>query len=403
MILKKSGKRVVAKLFLIVVYLAALDVAIGIIFRYPSDPVKTRPSEFQQYFEYGRSTEGKFSRMTVEMRDWGWLTGPPGVLQRDASGKPGKPVIALYGMSHTGDLASAVSKLTAVYAVRAKTAPGGTPNWAYAAYQTDEERPRVAVAVLGIMTLGVPFITTTTGATMNFDASYLYTYPRYFLRDGSLIASWPPFTSLEGFFTYFHNADKWRQYRKWLSANDGYYDPLLFKKSFLDESSLGRSLRRLYAVRSRERKESLVYGPQGFRRGTEVVAVLRAIVRDFARSAREQGSLPIIYVINNQGCGKDLLMILLPTLEADHIPYLSTDKICPPDDPSAFKPGRDGHFTEEKNLELARALLDIIRDQRLPIPGAVAAATSQASRQPQATSVIAENARGSGSQGVHAQ
>jgi hypothetical protein len=361
---KAITKHIAWRILLLILYLVVLDVAISAVFRYPSNPLEKKPSEFQQYFEYGRSVEGKYSRMTQKMRDWGWVGASSRAPLADTKDQVHQSVVALYGMSHTGDLATAIAEADKGYAVRALIAPGATPNWAYAAYQKDESPQRADAVVLGIMTLGVPFITTTSGAMMSFDAGYPYTYPRYLLKDGKLEARWPPFSDLEGFLAYFNDAGKWSEYRKWLSVNDGYYDPLLFRSNLLDESSLGRLFRRAYALRSRGNRTARVYDSQGFREGTEEIAVLRAIVQAFAENARMKGSIPVIYIVNNQGCGDQLLQVLRPVLDADRIPYLSTDKICPPGDPSAFLPGSDGHFTAEKNLELANALIAIIDRER---------------------------------------
>jgi hypothetical protein len=48
----------------IISYLILIDVAVYIIFKYPPDPKNTSPSALQLFFEYGRSVEGKLSRMT---------------------------------------------------------------------------------------------------------------------------------------------------------------------------------------------------------------------------------------------------------------------------------------------------------------------------------------------------
>ena len=346
-------------------YLLALDILLNVVFRYPSDPAKTQPTAFQQYFENGRSVEGKFSRMTREMLNWGWVDVAKYRTLPTTSETEKGLIVAFYGMSHTEDLAKAVGEAHKNFIIRTVMAPGATPNWAFAAYQTDRDRIRATAVVLGIMTLGVPLVTTTSGATMHFFNSYPYTYPRYYLHRGKLRAEWPPFTDAEGFLIAFHSPEKWRQYRIWLSRNDRYYDPLLFDKCLLDGSTLGRLLRRAYAQRTREEKIARVYDSRGFNANAEEVAVLRSIVSEFASGARKRGTIPVIYLINNQGCGDHLLRAVKPILDSENIPYLSTEKICPPDDPRAFLPGADGHFTHEKNVELAGALIGLIEQERL--------------------------------------
>lgn len=352
--------RLVGRLALVLAYLVVLDVIINIVFRYPAEPARNQPSSFQRYFEYGRSVEGKFSRMTETMWGWGWLDGPKGGPEPEVWNAGERIVVALYGMSHTRDLAKAIAKSCTGYEVRACTAPGATANYALAAYQMDKKCGSATAVVLGVMTEGVPYVTTTSGATMHFDMSYPYTYPRYRLSSEGLTPAWPPFVSVKNFMEYRNDSAKWKRYRNWLAQNDRYYNPVLYWASALDASSLIRILRRAYAVRTRERQVAAVYDAEGFKENTEEIAVLRGVVMEFAMVARRNGAIPVVYVINNQGCGDHLLRVLRPVFAEARIPYLSTHRICPPDDPKAFMPGSDGHFTEAKNAELARALISLI-------------------------------------------
>jgi hypothetical protein len=356
----RPGVRLLIRLLFVLGYLILLDIVLNSVFRYPHDPAKHPPTAFQQYFEYGRSVEGKFAMLNDVSATHGWIGGIDDGPSLISQPHVNEELVTFYGMSHTEDLASSFSRNSAGFAVRIVMAPGATPNWSFAAYQKDRIGYHSRVVILGVMTLGVPYMTSTSGATMHFDASYPYTYPRYLIEGDELNARWPPFCTAHGFAACFHDASRWREYRNWLRTNDGYYDPLLFSRSFLDNSSLVRLLRRAYATNMRSEKFSNVYTSDGFVEGSEEVAVLKRIVAEFARTARDDGSLPVIYIINNQGCRDDLLRILMPVLKRDRIPYLSTDKLCPPDNPSSFKPGTDGHFTEGKNMELAQSLLSIL-------------------------------------------
>ena len=75
--------------------------------------------------------------------------------------------------------------------------------------------------------------------------------------------------------------------------------------------------------------------------------------------AREQKSIPIIYLVNNEGRGAHLYQVLKPVLEANEIPFLSTHTICPPDDPTVYT-GINSHFIPSKDQELAREIIKII-------------------------------------------
>ena len=344
----------------ILIYLVLFDLVLNIVFRYPEDPVSNPPSRFRQYFEYGRSVEGKLKRIKGEMAKWGWVDATRYKPLPNDAGAEGQVLVALYGMSHTNRLGEAIPKVDSRYVIRMINAPGATPNWSFTAFLEDIDRHQAKVVVLGIMTQGVPFINTTCGGTLSFDVSYAYTYPRYRVSNGTLAVSWPPFFTSEGFTASLASEELWREYRAWLSENDKYYDPLLFHESFLDISVIGRSLRRAYASASRQRSIAGVYGPEGFNTSSEEIQVLQVIIVEFAMTARQSGKIPFIYIINNRGSSDHLLQALQPVLNRDGIPFLSTHEICPPDDPTVFLPGGDNHFTDEKEMELAAAFLDLV-------------------------------------------
>jgi hypothetical protein len=358
---ERSLARIVwPKLLMMLAYLICLDLVIGIVFRFPEDTSKKRPTDFQEFFEYGRSVEGKFSRLNEMTINWGWI----GQSSRDFSPKemkiPQGGEIAFYGMSHTGDLAAAFAKKNPSWTVHSISAPGAAPNWAYAAFIDSKYSGAESVAVLGIMTLGVPFVTTTSGSTMHFDASYPYTYPRFRLDGESLKELWPPIRAKEEFVKALKDAGEWRNYKNWLARNDNYYDPLLFNKSIMDDSSILRLVRRSYANNNRDKRIAKIYDGGKFNEDAEEVLLTKSIISEFARLARGKKIVPIVFVVNNQGCGDDMLRLIMPILNASNIKYLSSDKICPPNDPKVFLPGRDGHFTPEKDEQLADALSKVI-------------------------------------------
>jgi hypothetical protein len=347
-------------------YLLAIDVAANLFFAYPSDPRNTSPSKMRRYFEYGRSVEGKLDRMTrrtnaesAPILAAGWL--PAGRTAPDAgpAGRATKPVVTLYGMSHANLLAEEMARGDETVQIRSRAAPLGTPTWAYTAYLRDRERVRSDVAILTVMTETIPLLSATSGGTMYFDGAYPYTWPRYYLVDGTLRSVAPPFLSVEGYREHFYDEGRWSAYRRWLEAHDSYYDPLLFRRSVLDGSSLLRLLRRSYAFATRARKKAAVYDDaRGFDASSEEVRLLDAIVADFARSARREGTRPIVFVVNNLNTGARAFELLRPTLERDRVPCLSSHELCPPDEPRNYLP--DSHFTPAKNAELARAMVDLV-------------------------------------------
>ncbi len=361
------------------IYIIVIDVAVNILFHYPINP-HTKPGRLQDYFEYGRSVEGKLLKMTRPSAGesgprvmGGWLKSAKyKSLLKEASNK-GEILIALYGMSHTEELWKAISKTDKRYLIRGFMAAGATPNWSYAAYEFDKGRHKAAVVILGILTNGVALVTSTTGMTAHFDMSYPYTFPRYTVKNEDLVVEHPPYYDAKDYLEYFYDQSKWNEYRAWLAEYDKYYDSILFQRSIFDYSSFFRLFRRAYSERQKQRLLKRVYTKTGFNEESEEVTIIRAIIRSFAESAREENTIPIIYIVNTQGRGDHLFRVLKPVLDAHKIPYLSTHIISPPDDPRVFLT-ENSHFTQSKDMELAKEMINIIqkeleqkRDKKQPL------------------------------------
>jgi len=353
----------------ILFYVVLIDASINVAFRYPQDPQVIDPTFLQDYFEYGRSVEGKLAVMTKKSESesapkvrGGWLKSDKHTSLPNRTSKPDEVLVALYGMSHTECLWEAMQKLNEKYLIRGFMSAGATPNWAYAAYELDNGRHKADAVVLGLMTEGVSLVTSTTGMTAYFDNSYPYTFPRYSVRNGAFSVSYPPFMDAKKFIQYFYDEKRWDEYRKWLVKNDKWYDQLLFRKSLLDHSSFVRLLRRAYSEREKQKIVGSVYNGAGFIENSEEVAVVRAIVKLFAESARGQGIIPVVYIVNLQGQGDHLFKMLESVLDANKIAYLSTHIICPPDDPRVYL-AENSHFTPSKDIELAKEMINIIQEQ----------------------------------------
>lgn len=353
-------------------YLVFFDIGVNILFKYPKDPRNISPPMLAQFFEYGRSVEGKLQRMTRQTNEEsapivssGWIVEPEVRYFSDVRDSAGHPTITVYGMSHSVLLAEDLAKVDKAFVVRSLGAPGAIPSWAYAAYMSDRLAQHSDVVIMAVMTRGIALTCTTSGTTNHFDSVWPYTYPRYFSKNGSLVESRPPFMSLAGYREYFYDPEKWASYKNWLSLNDKYYDPLLFRKTILDKSCIIRMLRRAYAYSSRRKKEARVYDDRtGFNIDSEEVQILQSLIVNFAEEAKKDNSLPIVYIVNNVFMGDHLFRLLEPTLTAHQILYLSSHEICPPDNPTLFE--TNSHFIPSKNILLARAMMDIIKAHLQP-------------------------------------
>jgi hypothetical protein len=348
-----------------VIGLIAIDVGVNVFFSLPPDP-RVKPNRVQRYFDNGRSTEGKVRYLLGESEDAahpilarGWLAPERLESEPARAGSGERRLIAVYGMSHARRLARAVSRVADDVAVRDVTAPAATPNWSYGAYRMDRPAHEADAAVLGILAYNVSKLSTTTAMTAYFDMAFPYGQPRYRVEQGRLQETLPFFRSADDFRAAFFDPDRWDQFRESLLQHDRYYDPFLFRESFLDRSAVVRALRRSYAGRLRQRLAATVYHPQtGFDASSEEIRVLREMVSEFARTARRDGVLPVVFVVNSLGFGDALYRSLLPVLTQLDVPTLSSHDFVSPNDPHGYR--SDSHFHDATDDAMARALLELV-------------------------------------------
>jgi hypothetical protein len=349
----------------VAVSLVAIDALINLAFAYPIDPKITNPSWVRAYFEYGRSVEGKLERMTrtnpsdtAPITLTGWydplrVDESPSAMQRS--------IVTFYGMSHAVRLAYALARTSNRFSPRVVGAPGATANWSYGAYLRDRGGGKSRAVVLALMSANLPMITTMSPMTWNLDFPMPYTADKFYLDGGQLKVVHPPFTSFEQFVQTFMDPKKWGAACSVLAKNDSMYNSFIMRGSIFDQSSLFRLIRRAYGQFFLRGERRDVLDRAGFRPESEQVQVARALVREFARRARSDGVIPVVFMVNNLGYSDFLYQALRPALEADNIPYLSSHTIVSPSDPRGYLP--DSHFTDTVDDKLARALADLIDSQ----------------------------------------
>lgn len=347
-------------------WLVALDVGASLAFSYPTDPRNLSPSRWALYFDYGRSMEGRLRRATrgdpeatAPITLSGWYEPLTAVTRPTKT--PGGPTVHFYGMSHAVRLADALQATSQTLNVRSVGAPGATANWAFGAFRRDKGRHEGDVAVLAFMSTTLPMITTMSPMTWNTSFAMPYTSDRYRLRDGKLVVTPPPYDSFAGYISVFDDPARWAQAKRTFAANDPFYDRWLFDETVLDHSSLVRLVRRARS-QARDREErARALDELGFVADSEAVQLANAIVAEFAREARREGVVPVIYVVNNLGFGDHLFRALRPTLQSQHIAVLNSAAVIDPNDARSYLP--DTHFTDEADRRLAGELERIVRDQ----------------------------------------
>jgi hypothetical protein len=352
--------------------LIAIDVAINIVFRYPSDPRVIDPARMALYFDYGRSTEGKLVRMTRADRSQtapitltGWYSP---LASKDYSPGGDAGTVTIYGMSHSVRLAEALERTSTRYTARSVGAPGATANWAYGAFLRDRGGGKSKAVVLSLMSLNLPMINTMSPMTWNISFPMPYTADRFFVEGDLLAVRRAPYESFEDYVQTAADPVKWNAARAIFKAHDSKYDPFLMERSVLDHSALLRLIRRSYGQSVEREARSGVLDGSGFNPESEEIQVANAIVRDFAKRARANGMIPVIFLVNNFGYSDTLYRALRETIERDSIPHLSSHTVISPTDPRGYLP--DSHFTDANDDRLARALEKVIADAERAGPSA---------------------------------
>lgn len=342
--------------------LVAIDVSINVLLPYPDDPKAADPGQLKQYFDYGRSSEAKLRRITRADRSQtapitlaGWYEPLTAVT---FSPQPRSATVSFYGMSHSVRLASALDRTSSRYSARSVGAPGATTNWAHGAFLRDKDKGKSRVAVLSVMAANLPMINTMGAMTWNSSFPLPYTSDRFLVQGGQLRVVKPPYESFDGFVRALGDDRRWQAASKAFERFDPWYDPYLMRASVLDHSALIRLLRRGYGLRRERAARAGVFDGNGYNPGSEQILLANAIVKDFAASAKREGLVPIIFVINNYGYSNNLYRALEATLDQHRILYLSSHTIVSPGDPRGYLP--DSHFTDANDDLLAQALERVI-------------------------------------------
>jgi hypothetical protein len=147
-----------------------------------------------------------------------------------------------------------------------------------------------------------------------------------------------------------------RAWRAQLRDVDAFYMPETFGLPWLDISPFARLVRRSVAVKSiAATKERLLADPDGAQ--LPYGEILRRMVGEFARIARQDGQIPVVVLVQVQG-KPDLAALLRPTLTAERIRYVATVDDQDPTDPEAYT--SDGHYRPAIRVRFGQAFLKVI-------------------------------------------
>jgi hypothetical protein len=348
-----------------IAFLVAADVVLGLAFRMPADPA-VPPATLAQYFDFGSSIESKMRRMvrdedstSAPVAQAGWLE-PFGAGDSRAAARPGGRLVSVYGQSFTFQLAEPMARMDSSLTLRTRGGPSSPPSHGYALWLEDRSRLHADVAILGVLASSVRGMDAACASTWQFEAPALYTYPRYRMDPSGRPAGEAPLVrSLAGLRSSLAEPALWRAWQAQLARDDDWYDPFLWRASWLDHSSLARVLRRAWAQRLQREHLGRLHGRKGFREDAESVRVLRALLSDFVEGCRQDGTLPVVVLLEDAGYSDHLSRAFGPELDRLGAAWLGTHALADPGNPKNLK--GDGHFIPEVNERLAAALLARVR------------------------------------------
>jgi hypothetical protein len=341
--------------------LLMIDLFINYMFAYPNDPKFINPTRLQLYFEYGRTAEGQLARMTRQNRSETapiTLAGWYDPLEVEGPSNANATIVTFYGASHTVKLARAFGRTSSRFSPRVVGAPGATANWSYGAYLRDRGGGKSRAVVLTFNSNNFAMISSFSPMIWSVDYPMPYTADRFYLAGDRLTVIHAPYASFDQYVKTFFDHARWSAALEFFAKNDPLYHPFAVRANILDHSSLWRLFRRARSQNMIKDLQRSVLDRSGFRSDSDEIKVAHAIIHEFATQVRSDGMLPVVYIVNNLGYSDNLFRALLPALNADKVPYLSSHTIVPPDDPRGYLP--DSHFTDEFDDRLAAALGRII-------------------------------------------
>ena len=367
--------------FWIFFWLVLVDIGINVLFPLPQD-IDRSPGMLAQYFDYGRSIEGKLNRMVGQdvessalIVDSGWIdpNSWKDLPTRPQAGPQAGPqaddnlLLVNYGMSFSDYASQAVAEIDGKITVRSIGGPSAPPNHSFAAFKADAAgRKNADVVVIGVLASSVQRMSSMSGTDWTYEFPNPYTYPYYSVDEsGELVAVEPAISTAKDFVESFNRKDgDWQRLQGQLAQYDNVFDPFVFYTNWTDRSAIVRLIRRGWAERARSLSEQDLFDPQtGFNPEASEIITLKALLAEFVSEVRAADQVPVILLLNDRGYGTSLYDVLSEQVESLDALVVSTHAIAPADDPKNFI--ADGHFTDEANHRIAEEIQRLIRSEKL--------------------------------------
>lgn len=373
-------KRYLAVPAMILAFLVLIDLGVAALLGVARD--RDMLGSLQRYFDYGRSIPGKLDRWIADpdqpenLFDVAWI---PDTLARSerlfVSEDPVPGTLRGYGMSFLAQMMTAAGKQDPTLRIDLHGGPAAPPNFAYAMFLEDRANRRPGdVVVLAILSSSLPGMASLSNRSWSFEQPAPTTYPVFWPDgEGGLRAVEPLVTSAAEERALRQDPAAAAAWGRQLAQEDAFYSPVSFGYPLLDHSPLARLLRRAWAIQMiADRKAEIVAGANAY----PLAEALQTLVAEFARIARADGQIPVVYLIQGRDPGDaDLLGITGSVLQDQRIPYLATQDLADPRNPANFAP--DGHFIQSMDEAFGAAFRRLLPTTGWT-PGKMQAATNDA-------------------------
>ena len=358
-------RKTLTTLILTVLLLAALDVMVALGLGWADR--NGRLGSLVQYFEYGRSVPGKLKRwqdrpdLPGNLHDVAWRSDLVALSQADfaAETDTNHPVLRSYGMSFVNNILNAATQLDPDLIWDGHAGPSAPPNYTYALFEDDRANRRAGdIVVLGILSSGVPAMAALSNSSWLFEQPAPMTYPVYWPEGDGLRRIEPVISTSTQQRALAQDPTLSTAWTAQLAQDDAFYAPQTFGLTWADASPFARLVRRALVKPHTETVNARILNGQVY----PYAEALRRMVRAFAQTARADGQVPIVVLVQTGDArDADIYAITAPVLEADDIPYFATAEHFDPTNRRGFV--SDGHYKPEIDRMFGQRLLDLIAAQ----------------------------------------
>lgn len=309
-----------------------------------------------RYLEYGRSIEGKLDLATQapaqagggKVLSAGWLDPTAWQALPDGrSGKPGQPLVAVYGQSFAFRTMAWVSEQHPSLAVRKIGGPAAPLTHSLEAYRLDVDRGKAQWVVLGVLASAMGQVNALSGMAFTFESPAPYTYPALRGSEGQWQVEQPLIRTEAAFRAALASkGPEWAQFKAQLQQANPALDAVAMNASWADHSAMLRMVRRGWVTSLQAEHQPAQLAPAALQANVEAL-------RRFKALADQRGERLLVVVFRDRGTRPADIAPLTEVLGQLKVPLVDSLAFVNPTDARQFE--SDGHFKPQGERALAEA------------------------------------------------